>query len=381
MPNYTEKIVERMYSRLNELYPNDEVAKESLSQELKIIENADEELERICINRAKVIYGDSQSDAISKRLRVELEASKVNGNSGLYLIAYTLVKKSNDAGYHVCSLGAIGSSLIAYLMDITEIDPLAYNLPFEAFGGFDGDKEPVIILGFSEKYLSDNSGYIEKITVAPGLLKPLVFDYGLKIVKGDFFTTLKQKDYLTLLKELEELSGVKSQLISLEDEKTLRLFTEGRLGGIPVFELEFFDNIVVLTKPKSFDDLVKILGLGTGEDTWDNNAEALINSGKVRLSDVIANRDEIMTYLISCGIDRRVAYEVMERVRRGLGLLGEQKELMLEAGVPQWYIDSCDKILYLIPKANSISTALVLFRIAFYKAHYPDIFKSVFEQV
>ena len=150
--------------------------------------------------------------------------------------------------------------------------------------------------------------------------------------------------------------------------------------GIPEFETEHARNIILETHPTTFDDLVKIYGLLHGTDTWENNAQDLIKSGTATLSKVITTRDDIMNYLISVGIDNEIAFEIMEYIRKGNArrkpckVWEKYKYIMKNHNIPEWYINSGEKISYLFPKAHSVGYVKNYYRMAWYKLHYPNKF-------
>ncbi|HON04490.1 MAG TPA: PolC-type DNA polymerase III, partial [Fervidobacterium sp.] len=132
------------------------------------------------------------------------------------------------------------------------------------------------------------------------------------------------------------------------------------------------------TKPKTFAELVRISGLSHGTDVWLGNAQSIINKKIATLSDVIACRDDIMIYLIHKGLPPSNAFKIMENVRKGKGLKEEEINLMKEHNVPEWFIESCQKIKYLFPKAHAVAYVSMAFRIAYFKVHYPLAFYAAF---
>jgi DNA polymerase-3 subunit alpha (Gram-positive type) len=180
----------------------------------------------------------------------------------------------------------------------------------------------------------------------------------------------------TMLKKLGALTGIDAAAVALDDIETLNMFAGGDTLG--EFEDPLVREMIRVARPKTFDDYVQISGLHHGAGVWFDNAEELIKSGVATISEVIALRDEIMIFLMDKGIGREVAFGIMEQVRKGRGLTLEQEDTMKNAGVPDWYIGSCQKINYLFPKAHVVGYTMMTFRLGWYKAHYPREFYEVY---
>ncbi len=474
-----------------------------------VVEGAKEDIVNDTLNKAKEIYGDPLPEEVQKRLDKELYSITTYGFSVMYRIAQELVRKSNSDGYLVGSRGSVGSSLVAYFSDITEVNSLpahyicpncknfelvgsdtgisgcdledkicpvcgtrynkdGHDIPFETFLGFKGDKEPDIDLNFSGEYqpiihkytetffgegfvfragtigtVADKTafGYVKKYAEERGVhirtaeMKRLatgcvgvkrtsgqhpggiiVVPYTNNIhefcpvqhpaddVNSDIITThfdyhsidknLLKLDELghddpTVIRMLEDLTGVDAKTIPLGDAKTLSLFTsndalnikEGedigtKLGtyGVPEFGTKFVRQMLEDTKPTKFSELVRISGLSHGTDVWLGNAQELIRQGLCDLSHSICARDDIMIYLIACGVEAGHAFKIMENVRKGKGLSPDDETAMRAANVPEWYLDSCKKIKYMFPKAHAVAYVTMAFRIAYFKVYYPEAF-------
>ena len=126
-------------------------------------------------------------------------------------------------------------------------------------------------------------------------------------------------------------------------------------------------------QPTDFDDLVRIICFGHGTNAWKDNAELLLHNG-IPLKNTISSREDVMLYLLDKGMDRKLAYRIMERVRKGMGISSQHEEAMRDLGVPEWYIESCNKVRYLFPKSHCISSVLFAYRMEWYKAHFPEMY-------
>lgn len=198
----------------------------------------------------------------------------------------------------------------------------------------------------------------------------------------------------TIIKHLEEMTGVNAREISLSDPDVMSLFTSnqalhyvsdepdpilGELGciAVPEFGTKFVRGMVRDTKPTSFDDLLCISGLSHGTDVWLGNAQTLVQSG-VPLKQCICCRDDIMNYLMGKGVEPKLSFTIMEAVRKGKGLKPEWEQAMRAQDVPEWYIDSCKKIKYMFPKAHAVAYVMMAYRIAWFKVHRPLAFYSAY---
>ncbi|MFB6355676.1 MAG: PolC-type DNA polymerase III [bacterium] len=472
------------------------------------IKGAEEQFTGTIHERARELYGESLPDVVEERLKKEEDSILENQFANLYVMAGKLVDKSLDDGYLVGSRGSVGSSFTAFLMGITEVNPLAahyrcescdwvqfpddtdadvgvdlpskecpecgelldrdgYNIPFEVFCGFEGDKIPDIDLNFSGEYQQEVFEYVERLfgsenvfragtisTLATKMSWNFVQEYleernlhkrsaeqdrltagvegvrkttgqhpgGMIIVPEDkditdftpvnypanddeapFKTThfdyhameeqLVKLDILghddpTQLRHLQDLTGVDPVGIPLDDEQTMKLFSDVSVLGIdeeergmktgvlavPEFGTTFVRDMVEQTRPSSFADLLRISGLSHGTDVWLGNAKTLIESNRASLESVISARDDIMNRLIEAGLPEKMAFQIMEDVRKGRGLNEDQIKSMRANDVPKWYIQSCQKIKYLFPKAHAAAYVIMAFRIAYFKVHHPTAF-------
>ena len=495
------------------------------------IENCENLLKDLCFGRAKELYGDPLPEFIQNRLDTELNGIISNGYSVIYYIAHKLVKKSNEDGYIVGSRGSVGSSFVATMSGITEVNPLpphylckhchhlewgkeecpevksgfdlppkkcpicgeemirdGQDIPFETFLGFHAEKVPDIDLNFPGDYQAraheytkvllgaDNvfragtietvaektafgfaRGFIERNFMSHGMSKEEAeeaakkypkakLDYlasgcvgvkrttgqhpgGIVVIPADHevydFTpiqwpadeidsawktthfdfhsihdTVLKLDMLghvdpVALKMMCDLTHIKIEDIPMNDPEVLSIFSkpdalklhsnylnqETGAMAIPEFGTDFVRGILEKTRPTKFSDLVIISGLSHGTDVWNGNAEQLINNKTATLQEVIGCRDDIMTYLIGKGLPAHVSFMIMEDVRKGRGLKPEYLEAMRTHNVPQYYIDSCNKIKYMFPKGHAVAYVTMAIRVGYFKVHYPLEFYATFFSV
>lgn len=478
------------------------------------IEGSDQKLREICFENAHKKYGPILPEIVEKRLVRELDSIIGAGYYVVYYISHLLVKKSLNDGYLVGSRGSVGSSFVATMSEITEVNPLSphyvcpkchyvnfftdgsvlngydlpdmecpncgeiirgdgHDIPFETFLGFEGDKVPDIDLNFSGDYQPNAHAYTKEVfgeshvyragtigTVATqtafGYVKGYEEEMGiegsmrnaqvLRLAKGcegvkrttgqhpggivvvpldmdvhdftpvqypannpfaewktthfDFhqihdnilkFDILGHVDP-TAMKMLERMSGIDVRTIPMNDPETMSLFSSVEAlhcdtsrydevtgaAGLPEFGTPFVRGILELTRPTTFDELLKISGLSHGTDVWLGNAKDLIDNGICTLKSVIGCRDDIMVYLLHKGLKPKLAFTIMESVRKGKGLKEEWLPDMKANGVEDWYIDSCRKIKYMFPKAHAVAYVMMAIRIAWFKVHQPLYYYCMF---
>ncbi|MGI6727646.1 MAG: PolC-type DNA polymerase III [Anaerovoracaceae bacterium] len=479
-----------------------------------VIPHSEERLRTKCIETARNIYGDPLPEIVEKRLEKELNSIINNGYAVMYVSAELLVQQSLKDGYLVGSRGSVGSSLAATMAGITEVNPLpphyicgnpeckysefptdsdcdcgvdlpdkncpkcgkpykkdGFQIPFEVFLGFEGDKEPDIDLNFAGEYQPIAHKFLEQIfgkenvfragtigTIAEKTAYGFVRKYfdekeieinkwevdrltqccsgvrrttgqhpgGIIIVPKDheiyefcpiqhpandtdkgIITThfdyhsidenLLKLDILghdvpSMIRMLQDMTEVDPLTIPLKDSKVDGIFNgiEGldikipdyafKHGtyGIPEFGTKFVRQMLDDINPTQFSDLVRISGFSHGTDVWINNAQEFIRNGTATIKDAISTRDDIMNYLIAKGVPSKIAFRIMENVRKGRGVTEEEAAIMMENNVPEWYIESCRRIQYMFPKAHAVAYVMMSYRIAYYKVYFPLAFYATF---
>ena len=476
-----------------------------------VLEGAADGVRKIASEEAARLYGTPLPAEVESRLQKELRSIIGNGFSSIYMVAMRLVKKSLEDGYLVGSRGSVGSSLVATLMGITEVNPLpphyrcpscrhsdfgpfakkhgfdlpeklcpecgaqlttqGHDIPFEVFLGFEGDKVPDIDLNFSGEYQPRIHKFSEEMFGAENVFRAgtiatiaektaygfvrafekhtgkhitraqaarlAVGTSGVRRTTGQHpggiivlpeghdiheFTPVqhpansKEKGIITthfeytalhdnllkldllghddptVIKMLEDITGMSFREIPFDDPETMSIFSgvdalkldakryaqEVGTIGIPEFGTRFVRGMLAETRPRTFDELVRISGLSHGTNVWLSNAQEILRSGEGALADVISVRDDIMNLLIEKGMPPKLSFQIMEKVRKGRGLSPEEEKAMRKAGIPAWYIDSCNKIKYMFPKAHACAYVMMAFRIAYAKVHRPDAFYSAY---
>ena len=503
------KIVIENTNALAEIFEPVEVVKGDLYT--PFIDKAEETVAELTYKKAFEIYGNPLPDIVDLRIEKELTSILGNGFAVIYLASQMLVHRSNERGYLVGSRGSVGSSFVATMIGITEVNPLSphyvcgqcqysefitdgsygsgfdmpnkdcpncghklskngQDIPFETFLGFDGDKVPDIDLNFSgedqpsahldvrdifgEEY-AFRAGTVGTVAAktAYGFVKGYERDYGKfyreaeveRLAQGaagvkrttgqhpggivvipnymdvydftpvqypaddvtaewqtthfnfhDIDENVLKLDVLghddpTMIRKLQDLSGIDPNDIPMDDPGVMALFsgtdilgvTPEQIGtstgmlGIPEFGTNFVRGMVDETHPNTFAELLQLSGLSHGTDVWLGNAQDLIKTGIADLSTVIGCRDDIMVYLMHAGLDPKMAFTIMERVRKGLWLkISEEErngyiEAMKANNVPEWYIESCGKIKYMFPKAHAAAYVMMALRVAYFKVHHP----------
>ena len=476
------------------------------------IENSVEDLKALVYGKLHRLYGETPPELVQKRVDTEMHDIISCHYDVIYMSAQKLVQNSLEHGYLVGSRGSVGSSIVAFMSGITEVnsypphyrcpqckfttfevpadcacgadlpdavcpkcgaklDKDGFNIPFETFLGFGGDKVPDIDLNFSGEYQAKAHAYCVQMfgkthvfragtigTVAEktayGYAKKYLSERNKTVPKAEenrlalgcvnvkrttgqhpgglvvipqeneiwdfcpvqhpaddkdseWITThfeyhsmeenLLKLDMLghddpTMIRMLEDMTGVDAQKIPLDDQDTMSIFTSSKVLGyendpilgpvgsvaIPEFGTGFTRGMLQETQPTKFDTLIRLSGFSHGTDVWLGNARDLILSKTASVNDAIGCRDDIMLYLIKCGMPEKRSFKIMEAVRKGRGLPDGAEEEMKAAGVPEWYIGSCKKIKYLFPKAHATAYVMMAFRIAWFKVHQPLAFYAAY---
>lgn len=483
------------------------------------IENSARDLRDLVYGKMTDIYGENPPEIVKSRVDTELTTILDHNYDVIYMSAQKLVQNSLEHGYLVGSRGSVGSSIVAYMSGITEVNSLpphyvcpkckhsefitdgsygcgadmppkncpecgtlmrqdGFDIPFETFLGFPGnEKTPDIDLNFSGEYQAQAHKYTEELfgsdhvfragtigtlaeKTAYGYVKKYLEERGIKVTKveenrlakglvgvkrttgqhpgglvvipqdmdvTDFCpvqhpaddprsgivtthfeyhcmeSNLLKLDELghddpTMIRMLEDATGVNAREILLSDPDTMKIFTTpavlglpedddiiGKTGsiGIPEFGTGFTRQMLVDTQPTQFDTLVRLSGFSHGTDVWAGNIRDLIVNGIATVNETVGCRDDIMLYLIQKGMEPSLAFKTMEAVRKGKvkksgEFPGDAEAQMRTLDVPDWYIESCRKIAYLFPKAHAVAYVMMAFRIAWFKVHEPLAFYSAY---
>jgi len=202
----------------------------------------------------------------------------------------------------------------------------------------------------------------------------------------------------TMIRMMEDMTGVDAKKISLSDRETMSIFTSpaalglpddddiiGKTGSlaVPEFGTAFTRQMLVDTKPDQFDILVRLSGFSHGTDVWAGNIRDLVTGGVADVKETVGCRDDIMLTLIEKGMEHSLAFNTMEQVRKGKvkksgSFPDNAEEQMRSLGIPDWWIESCRKIAYLFPKAHAVAYVMMAFRIAWFKVHEPLAFYSAY---
>lgn len=430
-----------------------------------LIENQDEILKDVCKKALNEKHPDANED-IKNRLKWELEAIKSSKSAFMFLQIMDVYKQLDLKPFEVGSRGNVGTSMVAYLCGISEVDPIKANLTPYFFYGYDGKKEPDIDLNFRYEIKEDvreafknapGVGNVIKAgtygTISTNVASNMIYDYskanetffndnevnkftkemewcvnsrgqhpgglillpeGMDIEEicpvtnigdSDNEVIVSSYDYHSMdhilykfdalghdapevLKRLYELTGVDPRSISTDDKDVMSLFNVSdekipKCAGIPEFNNEYVWEGMKIAKPECFNDLVKMSAIMHGTDTWEDNAKELLLEGKATIKEILADRNDVYDALIGYGLDEKDAFDIAENVRKGKVSRkkdrnwDEEKALMISKNVPEWFIESCEKIKYMFPRAHAYSYTLSAWRMAWYKLHYPLEFYKV----
>ena len=458
------------------------------------IPHAYDVIKSLSYDKAKELYGRNLPRIMQERLEQELAVILEHEYSSLYLLPQKLVQKAHEDGHITCTNGSIGASLAAHLIGITEVNPLpphwrcakcqysqfitdgsaasgfdlqanicpqcgetllgdGHDIPYAALVGFDGSRQPDIVMSYPDSYRSIAAENIEKVwervRVYPaGIIETISYDEAVAYIQNALDTTdripvgipmqdvaeqcvgtkkamgindsafiilpedaepgfflplqdvsdqeghtyriphfsyqnltnhflklnLLRYFVLSLLEKLERGTGCSLSNIPFDDPSAISLFRKADTVGIPEFHSPKVRQMLQELQPRFFSELVKISAFSHGTGAWEGNAQKLISRGVCTLNEVAATRDDVMMYLIRKGIDPRRAFQIMESVRKGNGILPKTIKILQEKGVPSWYIQSCQKMGYMFPRAHVVDHVMSNYRLAYYKAHHPQEF-------
>ena len=523
---YGDGILKLVSDKTKEEYSDlsdDEFEEKFMTNLSSIVKDGYDKVFELTKESIKLNNSELSDEELDKETKKNLGGIIGGGFDVIYLIAQKLVKHSNDDGYLVGSRGSVGSSFVATMMGITEVNPLpahylcdkckmsifdfedgrplgseyssgydlpdkmcpncnipfnkaGQDMPFATFLGFNADKVPDIDLNFSgdnqasaheytkvlfgvdnvyragtigtvaektaygfvkgyceEKGINLRSVEIERLAVGCTGIKRTTGQHpgGIVVIPGYMdvfdFTPFQfpaddptsawrtthfdyhaiDQDVLkldilghddpTVLRMLQDLSGMDVTKVPLDDKATMDIFKSPEpLGvtkeqimcetgtlGVPEFGTKFVIGMLVDTKPGTFSELIKISGLSHGTDVWLGNAQDLIRNNIVDFKDVIGCRDDIMVYLMYHGLEPKKAFKIMEFVRKGKASKDPEtwkmwEKEMRDAKIEDWFIDSCRKIKYMFPKAHAAAYVISAFRIAYFKVHHPLLYYAAY---
>ena len=458
------------------------------------IPHAHDIIKSMSYDKATELYGRNLPRIVQERLEQELAVILEHEYSSLYLLPQKLVQKAHEDGHITCTNGSIGASLAAHLIGITEVNPLpphwrcakcqysqfitdgsaasgfdlqanicpqcgetllgdGHDIPYAALVGFDGSRQPDIVMSYPDSYRSIAAENIEKVwervRVYPaGTIETISYDEAVAYIQNALDTTdripvgipmqdvaeqcvgtkkamgindsafiilpedaepgfflplqdvsdqeghtyriphfsyqnltnhflklnLLRYFVLSLLEKLERGTGCSLSNIPFDDPSAISLFRKADTVGIPEFHSPKVRQMLQELQPRFFSELVKISAFSHGTGAWEGNAQKLISRGVCTLNEVAATRDDVMMYLIRKGIDPLRAFQIMESVRKGNGILPKTIKILQEKGVPSWYIQSCKKMGYMFPRAHVVDHVMSNYRLAYYKAHHPQEF-------
>ena len=384
------------------------------------IENQTEKLRELCENELKNKY--ENSDGLKERLNYELSIINKTNTEFIFLYLNKAFKDLDVKPYQTMPRGLIGNSLVAYLCNITNIDPVKFNLSeYAVFGTTNHYKEPDVDINIASSELRDNlyqkiSSYNEVYKIADAMCKNnngglykfpggkfLIpqndayskSDYDSIVneinnndchdVKGLYRLDLLFNNQILIFNELVNIIGINPESIDINNANVTEYLNNNDYKDIyknvPEFDHDLVVEISNKVKPKNFDDLVKITSLAHGTNAWKDNAERLMNNETSNLSEIVSNRDDLFDILVNHNVSKNEAYEIMEDVRKGKGISKCSKyydyESLLKSGIPEWLIDSCNKIKYLFPRAHAISYTLLAWKLIWFKIHYKKDYDKV----
>ena len=462
------------------------------------VPHAHDIIKSMSYDKAKELYGRNLPRIVQERLEQEIAVIFEHGYSSLYLLQQKLVQKAHEDGHITCTNGSIGASLAAHLIGITEVNPLpphwrcakcqysqfitdgsaasgfdlqanicppcgetllgdGHDIPYAALVGFDGSRQPDIVMSYPDSYRSIAAENIEKVwervRVYPaGTIETISYDEAVAYIQNALDTTdripvgipmqdvaeqcvgtkkamgindsafiilpedaepgfflplqdvsdqeghtyriphfsyqnltnhflklnLLRYFVLSLLEKLERGTGCSLSNIPFDDPSAISLFRKADTVGIPEFHSPKVRQMLQELQPRFFSELVKISAFSHGTGAWEGNAQKLISRGVCTLNEVAATRDDVMMYLIRKGIDPLRAFQIMESVRKGNGILPKTIKILQENGVPLWYIQSCQKMGYMFPRAHVVDHVMSNYRLAYYKAHHPQEFYQAY---
>ncbi|MBQ9609151.1 MAG: hypothetical protein IJV15_06850 [Lachnospiraceae bacterium] len=300
------------------------------------LDEANKKLRDICKDRINSKYSEEEYQKVEKQLDDELKIIEDQKSAMDYLLVLDVLENVGAQNDEYVFMGAITSTLVSYLIDISDIDPFDESIPAvysEFCYGLDGGHKTSFELRVNLDLYDRLVNYFETIQNSNG------------------------KDYF--IKRYDDHGKLIGAYIEINLDNGI--FSNNSFLFMPITEPTeiISDEIIRICKPKSFEEYVKCYGLTHGTGTWEDNGKYLINSNGKKLYDLIAYREDVYEFLLNSGIEITRAYDLAEYVRKGKaerrGFSEEVKTELISKGIPTWFIESCCKIRYLFPRSHGMT--------------------------
>ena len=383
-------------------------------------------IREIVINNAQNLYGKEIPANISNRIERELEFI----NENIFLSTAKIVNCFKAMGEIVIAKGRIGGSLIAYLLGISDVNPIephyicnnckcvnfpnnkkyytaydledmlcpkcgnkmekhGYGIPLEILFGLNGEKSIDFSINVSFNVLEVNTAeLIQQSTGAAAVFNADLRQKknGIYIISNNtainniyddnsnFKINITSSAILDFLKKCINETKLNIEEISFNDNKVYSIFREGDTLGLDFFGSEYVKEMLSLVKPKCFSDLVRIMHIAFSIDLWDNNGKELFENGILDFKELPLSKEDIMLYLIEKGLSKEEAYSIINNIGLKKSVTKSDEEVMRNHKISEEYIQCLKKVKYLMPKAHTVAACKVLYYLAYFKVYYNEIF-------